>query len=193
MSQDNKPLPYENLYERKGIEKNIKEANDFVNNTLQSRELRDYFSKKFDPEIQDFWLEVFWNTGNELRFPTGRHYTPLDMVNVMSYNVSNKTSKLGEDISNLEHRINLSYEKNDENKLKMLENLNNYYTSISEKLDTLSTELNKELNARLRKEDKSNSFRGGRKRQSRKNKRKSVKGKLAKRKLAKMKTYRGRY
>ena len=49
MSQDNKPLPYENLYERKGIEKNIKEANDFVNKTLQSRELRDYFSKKFDP------------------------------------------------------------------------------------------------------------------------------------------------
>ena len=193
MSQDNKPLPYENLYERKGIEKNIKEANDFVNNTLQSRELRDYFSKKFDTKLQDFWFEVFWNTGNELRFPTGRHYTPLDMVNVMSYNVSNKTSKLGQDISDLEYRINSSYVKDDKNELKMLENLNNYYTSISEKLKTLSTELNKELNARLRQENKSNSFRGGRKRQSRKNKRKSVKGKLVKRKLAKMKTYRRRY
>jgi hypothetical protein len=197
MSQDNKPLPYENLYERKGIEKNIKEANDFVNKTLESQELREYFSKKFDTELQDFWFEVFWNTGNKLRFQTGRLYTPLDMVAAMSFNVSKKTTRLASDIYSLKYSKS-SYDKDTyENKLKMLENLNNYYTSISEKLKTLSTELDKEvyghLEAGLREADKSNPFRGGRKRQSRKNKRKSVKGKLVKRKLAKMKTYRRRY
>jgi hypothetical protein len=197
MSQDKKSLPYENLYERKGIEKNIKEANDFVNKTLESQELREYFSKKFDTKLQDFWFEVFWNTGNKLRFQKGRLYTPLDMVAAMSYNVNKKTTILGSDIDSLKISKS-SYDKDTyENKLKMLENLNNYYTGISQRLSKLSKELHQEvyghLDDDLAQADANNPFRGGRKRQSKKNKRKSVKGKLVKRKLAKMKTYRRRY
>ena len=192
-------LPFDEfLYKRAG--KNIEmisKANEFVNKSLESQELRDYFSKKFDPEIQDFWFEVFWNTGNKLRFQKGRLYTPLDMVAAMSYNVSKKTSRLGEDIYHLKYSKS-SYDKDTyENKLKMLENLNNYYTGISQRLTKLSKELHQEvyghLDADLLQAEKSNPFRGGRKRQSRKNKRKSVKGKLVKRKSVKMKTYRRRY
>ena len=79
----------------------------------------------------------------------------------------------------------------------MLENLNNYYTGISQRLTKLSKELHQEvyghLDADLLQAEVSNPFRGGRKRQSRKNKRKSVKGKLVKRKsyAKRNKTHRG--
>jgi hypothetical protein len=119
------------------------------------------------------------------------------MVAAMSYNVNKKTTILGSDIDSLKISKS-SYDKDTyENKLKMLENLNNYYTGISQRLSKLSKELHQEvyghLDDDLAQADANNPFRGGRKRQSKKNKRKSVKGKLVKRKLAKMKTYRRRY
>jgi site-specific DNA-adenine methylase len=157
---------------------------EFANKSLESQELRDYFSKKFDPEIQDFWFEVFWGPGRSLRFPQGRLYRPINMVDAMRYDVIKKTTRLRTDIDEL--KVGLSFydktsktrndpeKKNYEETLKVLEKLNNDYENIWKKLDVLNKEL---YNGQGSYGGKGSYGRkcsyGRRKRQSRKNKRKS--------------------